>query len=232
MLNTNNMLADVSKYMFTLRNMSNIDIIMNEDKSKQNIVAPKKNITNIVDIFFPKQRDQVFWCFYIILNDITNYEMVHNYFTMEKETKYKWIEEFRLKKELFKPIKVSRTTVEDELANAKTITMASIKALCHLKDVNVFYIDDKKYYEMLTNDEKPIYVIEKIDGKYGLKQNISKEKVQYYREHYWKLENLDKPLKAVSSYKSDELKDICKRLHIDAHDMTKPQMYEKILSKL
>ena len=218
--------------MFTLRNMSNIDIIMNEDKSKQNIVAPKKNITNIVDIFFPKQRDQVFWCFYIILNDITNYEMVHNYFTMEKETKYKWIEEFRLKKELFKPIKVSRTTVEDELANAKTITMASIKALCHLKDVNVFYIDDKKYYEMLTNDEKPIYVIEKIDGKFGLKQNISKEKVQYYREHYWKLENLDKPLKAVSSYKSDELKDICKRLHIDAHDMTKPQMYEKILSKL
>ncbi len=232
MLNTNNMLADVSKYMFTLRNMSNIGIIMNEDKSKQNIVAPKKNITNIVDIFFPKQRDQVFWCFYIILNDITNYEMVHNYFTMEKETKYKWIEEFRLKKELFKPIKVSRTTVEDELANAKSITMASIKALCHLKDVNVFYIDDKKYYEMLTNDEKPIYVIEKIDGKFGLKQNISKEKVQYYREHYWKLENLDKPLKAVSSYKSDELKDICKRLHIDAHDMTKPQMYEKILSKL
>jgi hypothetical protein len=226
------MLADVSKYMFTLRNMSNIDIIMNEDKSKQNIVAPKKNITNIVDIFFPKQRDQVFWCFYIILNDITNYEMVHNYFTMEKETKYKWIEEFRLKKELFKPIKVSRTTVEDELANAKSITMASIKALCHLKDVNVFYIDDKKYYEMLTNDEKPIYVIEKIDGKFGLKQNISNEKVQYYREHYWKLENLDKPLKAVSSYKSDELKDICKRLHIDAHDMTKPQMYEKILSKL
>jgi hypothetical protein len=212
--------------------MSNIDIIMNEDKSKPNIVAPKKNITNIVDIFFPKQRDQVFWCFYIILNDITNYEMVHNYFTMEKETKYKWIEEFRLKKELFKPIKVSRNAVEDELANAKTITMASIKALCHLKDVNVFYIDDKKYYEMLTNDEKPIYVIEKIDGKYGLKQNISKEKVEYYREHYWKLENLDKPLKAVSSYKSDELKDICKRLHIDAHDMTKPQMYEKILSKL
>ena len=232
MLNTNNMLEGVSKYMFTLRNMSNIDIIMNEDKSKPNIVAPKKNITNIVDIFFPKQRDQVFWCFYIILNDITNYEMVHNYFTTEKETKYKWIEEFRLKKELFKPIKVSRTTVEDELANAKSITMASIKALCHLKDANVFFIDGKKYYEMLTNDEKPIYVIEKIDGKFGLKQNISKEKVQYYREHYWKLENLDKPLKAVSSYKSDELKDICKRLHIDAHDMTKPQMYEKILSKL
>jgi len=232
MPSTNNMLEDVSKYMFTLRNMSNIDIIMNEDKSKPNIVAPKKNITNIVDIFFPKQRDQVFWCFYIILTDITNYEMVHNYFTTEKETKYKWIEEFRGKKELFKPIKVSRNTVEDELANAKSITMASIKALCHLKDVNVFYIDDKKYYEMLTNDEKPIFVIEKIDGKFGLKQNISKEKVEYYRSHYWKLENLDKPLKAVSSYKSDELKDICKRLHIDAHDMTKPQMYEKILSKL
>lgn len=229
---SSNILDDISIYMFSLKNMSHVTIISNEETNKPVISSPKKNIAVMDDIFFPKQRDQVFWCFYVILNDITNYDMVHNYFTTEKETKYKWIEEFRGKKELFKPIKVSRNLVEDELANAKTISMASIKALCHLKDVNVFYIDDKKYYEMLTNDEKPIYVIEKIDGKYGMKQNIPKEKFDYYRTHYWKLENLDKPLKAVSSYKADELRDICKRLHIDALNMTKPQMYEKILSKL
>ncbi len=230
-----NMMDDVSNYMLTLKNMSTMDIIMNTVKPKRTVVVPKKDIANLDDIFFPKQKDQIFWCFYIILNnstDLSNYEMVSNYFITEKETKYKWIEEFRGKKELFKPIKVSRNTVEDELANAKTITMVTIKALCHLKDKNVIYIDDKKYYEMMTNSEKPIYVIEKIDGKFGLKQNIPIEKVEYYREYYWKLENLDKPLKAVSSYKADELRDICKRLHIDALNMTKPKMYEKILSKL
>jgi|AntAceMinimDraft_18_1070375.scaffolds.fasta_scaffold02186_6 hypothetical protein len=226
-------LDGLNKHMFTLKNMSNIDIIMSDETpNKTTMVVPKKNIANITDIFFPKQKDQLFWCFYIALYDLSNYDMVHNYFTTEKETKYNWIEEFRGKKEIFKPIKVSRNAVEDELANARTITMASIKALCHLKDKNVFYIDDKKYYEMITNDENPVYLIEKIDGKYGLKQNMSKEKMEYYREHYWKLENLDKPLKAISSYKANELKDICKRLHIDALNMTKPQMYEKILAKL
>ena len=110
--------------------------------------------------------------------------------------------------------------------------MASIKALCHLKDINVFYIDEKKYYEIMTNSEKPIYLIEKVEGRFGLKQKIPIEKIEYYREHYWKLENLDKPLKAVSSYKASELKDICKRLHIESLNLTKPKMYEKILSKL
>jgi DNA-binding Xre family transcriptional regulator len=200
--------------------------------NKPNIVVPKKNMTTVNDIFFPKQRDQLFWCFYVILQGQIEYDILTSFFTLEKETKYKWIEVFRGRKELFKPIKVSRNVVEDELANAKAITMATVKALCHLNDVNVFYVDDKKYYEITTNSEKPFYLIEKVDGRYGLKEKIPIEKVEYYREHYWKLENLDKPLKAVSSYKASELKDICKRLHIESSDMTKPKMYEKILSKL
>lgn len=223
-----------SKHMLTLKNMSNISIITNEinNNIKAIVNIPKKNIANVSDIFFPRQRDQLFWCFYVILHGESEYDIIPNYFTLEKEVKYKWIEVFRGKKELFKPIKVSRNVVEDELANAKVITMATVKALCHLNDINIFYIDDKKYYEIMTNSEKSIYLIEKIDGKFGLKQKISVEKIEYYREHYWKLENLDKPLKAVSSYKVNDLKDICKRLHIDSSNMTKPQMYEKILSKL
>ena len=233
MQRSSEMINGFSKHMLTLKNMSNISIITNEIMSnKSNIVVPKKNMTTVNDIFFPKQRDQLFWCFYVILHGQIEYDMLTSFFTLEKETKYKWIEVFRGRKELFKPIKVSRNVVEDELANAKAITMATVKALCHLNDVNVFYVDDKKYYEITTNSEKPFYLIEKVDGRYGLKEKIPIEKVEYYREHYWKLENLDKPLKAVSSYKADELKDICKRLHIDSSNMTKPKMYEKILSKL
>lgn len=233
MQRSSEMINGFSKHMLTLKNMSNISIITNEIMSnKPNIVVPKKNMTTVNDIFFPKQRDQLFWCFYVILQGHSEYEMTNNFFTLEKETKYKWIEVFRGRKELFKPIKVSRNVVEDELANAKAITMATVKALCHLNDVNVFYVDDKKYYEITTNSEKPFYLIEKVDGRYGLKEKIPIEKVEYYREHYWKLENLDKPLKAVSSYKASELKDICKRLHIESLNLTKPKMYEKILSKL
>ena len=233
MQRSSEMINGFSKHMLTLKNMSNISIITNEIMSnKPNIVVPKKNMTTVNDIFFPKQRDQLFWCFYVILHGQIEYDMLTSFFTLEKETKYKWIEVFRGRKEMFKPIKVSRNVVEDELANAKAITMATVKALCHLNDVNVFYVDDKKYYEITTNSEKPFYLIEKVDGRYGLKEKIPIEKIEYYREHYWKLENLDKPLKAVSSYKASELKDICKRLHIESLNLTKPKMYEKILSKL
>lgn len=228
----NNMIEEVSKYMLTLKNMSTIDILMNTEKPKKMIVAPKKNIINMTDIFFPHQKDQLFWCFYISINNLSEYEMISSYFVTEKEMKFKWIEEFRKKKELFKPIKVSRNAVEDELANAKTITMSSIKALCYLKNINIFYIDNKKYYDIILNEEYPIYVIEKIEGKYGVKQKVAMEKIEYYRNNFWKLENLDKPLKAISSYKSVDLKDICTRLNIESNNMTKPQMYEKILSKL
>ena len=232
-----------------MKNISKIEEIVNDNKIKNknkninnnNNNKTKNNLhhTNAIssnlstDIFFPKQKDNLFWCFYIILNDLYNYDMITNFFTMEKETKYKFVEELRKRKEIFKPIKISRNTVEDELANMKMISIKTIKALCYLKDINIFYIDNKKYYEIIINENNPIYVIEKINNQYGLKQKITNEKLDYYRNHYWKLENLDKPLKAISSYKSVELKDICKRLNIESsNNMTKPQMYEKILEKL
>ena len=101
-----------SKHMLTLKNMSNISIIMNDlNIKKEKTAIPKKNITSMTDIFFPKQRDQLFWCFYVILHGEFEYDMISNFFTLEKEVKYKWIEVFRGKKELFKPIKVSRNLV-------------------------------------------------------------------------------------------------------------------------
>ena len=158
--------------------------------------------------------------------------MVSNYFTKETEIKYKWIEEFRNNKALFKPIKVSKNTVETELAHNKMITMTCIKALCYLKNINIFYIDNQKYYEVIVNENNPIYLIEKYENNFGLKQNVTTDKIDYYRNNFWKLENLDKPLKAVSSSKADELRDICKRLTIEPIKLTKPQMYETILYKL
>jgi hypothetical protein len=228
-------LTNANSYMLTSKNICNIEVINKPDfkpriKHEEKPVIITKTAPN--DIFFPKQTDKLFWCFYVILYNQSEYDMVSNYFTKETEIKYKWIEEFRNNKTLFKPIKVSKNVVETELAHNKMITMNSIKALCYLKNVNIFYIDNQKYYEIIVNETSPIYLIEKIEKNIGLKQNVTSEQIEYYRSHFWKLENLDKPLKAVSSYKVDELRDICKRLNIEADKSTKPQLYEKILNKL
>ena len=229
---TNNIfLTELEKHMLSIKNISKIPkYIINAKTSKQSNYRNKSTIINNVNnIFYPKQRDQLFWIFYTILHSVSEYEMSHNFFTTEKETKYKWIEDLRAKKELFKPIKVSRNTVEDELANKPKISMCTIKALCYLHDVNIFYIDNKKFYEMITNENKPIYIIEKNNHKYGLKQNVNIDNINYYREHYWKLENLDKPLKAISSYKVSDLTVICNKINIDCDNMTKQKMYQEIM---
>ena len=233
--NNNIFLTELENNMFTIKNISKIpEFIVNATDSRQSRQSNNRNnvINAANNIFYPKQRDQLFWIFYTILHSVSEYEMTHNFFTTEKEIKYKWIEDFRAKKEIFKPIKVSRNTVEDELANKPKISLCSIKALCYLHDVNIFYIDNKKFYEMITNENKPIYIIEKINHKYGLKENVNMDNINYYREHYWKLENLDKPLKAISSYKVSDLTAICKRLNIICENMTKQKMYQEIMRVL
>lgn len=223
-------LSDIECNMLSIKTIARIPDYNINKRESITTINNKKNIINTTNnIFYPKQRDQLFWIFYSILHSISEYEMTHNFFTKEKEVKYKWIEDFREKKEIFKPIKVSRNNVEDELANKPKISLQCIKALCHLHDVNIFYIDNKKFYEMITNENNPIYIIEKVNHKYGLKEKVSNDILNYYREHYWKLENLDKPLKAISSYKVPELTAICKKLNIICENMTKQKMYQEIM---
>jgi hypothetical protein len=227
-----NIIEDYTCHMLTNKNISKFpDYFLNKEEFKK---EEKKNKVNVLanNIFFPSQLDQLFWCFYIILYNIDDYNMIHNYFTKEKDIKYKWIEQFRHNKHIFKTIKVSRNNIENELANKRTISMNCIKALCHLFQKNIFFINEKKYYEIIIDETKEYYLIEKIEKKYGLKQNITMDKINYYRENFWKLDNLDKPLKAISSYKSEELKLICKKLNIMCDKLTKPQMYEKIINYL
>lgn len=225
-------LNNIIPYMLSTKNIAKVPEIMNDLKKidkpthVKNIIEPRDNI------FFPNQNDELFWCFYVSLHGSHEYDMIRNFFTLEKEIKYKWVEELRTKRDVLKIIKVSRSIVEDELANCTKISMKTIKALCHLFDINIVFVDDKKYYEIITNENKQIDVIEKKTHKFGLKQNLTTDKLEYYRTHYWKLENLDKPLKSISSYKSDELKDICKKIHIDCSKMTKPEMYQSILARL
>ena len=228
------LINELLPHMLTQKNIVSYSNLLTRDRKRDSgRKSSSKNIIKTTDnIFFPKQKDSLFWCFYIALHGLHEYDTIHNFFTKEKEIKYSWIEELRGKKEILKPIKISKATVEDELANCQRITMASVKAMCHLFDINIFYIDNKKFYEIITDANKPVFAIEQKEKSFGLKKNLTQEQLEYYRNHFWKLENLDKPLKAISSYKINDLREICNKLHIDFVNMTRPQMYQAILSYL
>ena len=63
--------------------------------------------------------------------------------------------------------------------------------------------------------------------------NITNEIVGEYKKNYFNWESVDKPLKAMSSYKSEELTELCKKLDLDfSEKKTKKEMYELLIMNL
>lgn len=241
---TVNIINELKPYMLSSENILKIPIIdifstQNNEESEKNSKFKNRNEKNnknkhkmqniLGNLFTPKQHDKLFWCIYIILNGMDKYNLIHNYFTEEKNEKFKLIEELRNHKYIFKKTKISRNNIEDELANKKNISLDTLKIICHFKNINIFYIDEQKYYEILLDENNDSYVIEKKNMEYGLRPNQTKENIEYYRNNFWKLENFNKPLKAISSYKLQELREICLKLKIPFERKTKQQLYEEII---
>ena len=225
-------------------NRLNNGIIKNRLNNGNNIQSNASGTHNIVQtseetnytvqdtLFYPYERDKLFWSFYIMQNGMSNYEMINNKFTHEKKKKFELVDIIRGEGSLLKSLKISKTKVEVDLTNSKCISLNTMCALCNIYRLNMVYVCGKKYYEIILDEDKPYNIIEESNYKFGLKKNVELSTIKKYRDNYWLMESLDKPLKSISSYKVDDLRIICNQLNICTDKMTKPKLYEEILSKL
>jgi len=198
------------------------------------LVAKNKKST----IFAPAQKDTLFWCLYVIKNGIDKYEMLDNtHFIVEKQEKYKYIELIREKKDILKMHKIKPLSeLEDDLANQDKIGIKTFIAIAILEGINVMVLQNRKLFESVNNDDKFIHMIQKTDNqtnKFFYDENPDVEKIAYYRENYFKLDTIDKKIKAMSSYKLEELLDIAKKLGIsfpiNEKKLSKKEIYESII---
>lgn len=221
-------LVDYKKFMLIQENITNFFPEKEEQNLKrlENNKSPKKNNVNIQS----NHTDSLFWCFYIILNGEHDYEVNHS-FQREKEFKIQSIEKLRNIKPQLKALKLKINETEDELLNSKNISIKGLIALSLLYKKNIFYVWDRKYYEFISDAEQPIYIIHKKNNTYS--HYIDDKKYVFFTENYWCIQNIDKPLKSITSYTRDELVDICKKLEIQMSSKeTKKSLYEKILEKV
>lgn len=205
-------------------------------KSKYKKDESKKS-NSTVNIFFPREKDSLFWCFFMMKFGDEKYELSPKHLVEEKKIKIEYVEKIRENKPLLKQYKfASLTHIENQLVNEFKIDIHTFFSLCVLENINVIYIHKKSYYELILNDEEIVYVIQRIDTplKYGLK-NMSFTEIEQYKSTLFKMENIDKPIKSVSSYKLAELQDFCQKLEIDIlHKETnkkknKNELYECII---
>jgi len=69
-------------------------LISNWDKTLKNDQHAQEKCS---EMFFPKERDQLFWCYYVLVNGFGAYEMLDTHrFTVEKNEKLKCVELIRL----------------------------------------------------------------------------------------------------------------------------------------
>jgi hypothetical protein len=186
-------------------------------------------------IYKPKQKDSLFWCFYILKNGFFNYEMEINnqYFVVEKNEKFKYIELLRKNKNILKIHKIKPLTqLEDELANRDKISPKTFFALCALENINILLVDKRKVYELLCVDIDTLHPINIVhrdnkNDEHWIELDVTKEIISKYKETYYNLTSFDTTLKSISSYKLEELIDLCKKLNIDIEEYKN----KKILAK-
>jgi hypothetical protein len=236
-LNDNNMLSYL-KYKVIKSNIVN----KSNNIDSKNEIKYENNKSNKYSLFIPKEEDTLFWCYYIIFSGDSSYEMMNvKNSLVAKQIKINYIEKIRRNKQTIKIYKFDTiTNIENNLANENNININSVMSLCAIDKINIIFIRKNTYYELLMNDTEPIYIIRETEyktkycKKYGFEVADSTV-LEQIRSSLYRVETLNKPIKALSSYKVQELIDICNKLGIEIKHMgtgknkSKNELYESLI---
>lgn len=244
---------DVDMYKILRNNIKNEnnEIKYNNDKKVQLI-----NYTAKEDIFEPEFYDKIFWCFYIILNGYNSYELIKtNSFKEEKDFKIKTIENINNYKEELKKYKLKINEIKDELLNEKKISVKTLFSLCIIYKLNIMYINMNKgiYFNCFGNNIEykdkdnenennikffnlPYIIIENSYKTFILNDN-SIDNINIYKNKYYCIENISKPIKSISNYTIAEIHELCNKFNIkiktdDNKKINKIDLYNAIANKL
>ena len=215
--------------------IAELDAYMGAEDKKKSLYTPYN------------KGDKLFWCFYIILNGYEDYELnKSNAFAIEKQFKIQSVEKLKSIKSKLKEMKLKRTEMEDELANKQKITIKGLYALCLIHNIAITYIYDRKYINILCEEEhtKKGIIMQNDKKEDSIRHSISKYEDELFLSKiysdYWFISDVQKPLKAPSAYSIAELQDICEKLEIKTTTLmnekikpkTKKTMYEEILQRI
>ncbi len=201
------------------------DSVMEDAICKPQIIA----FDDIATHYVPKPEDSLLWCAYIMINGIEMFETIDNYYTEGNKFKFQLVGDIRSKKTLLKPHKLTLSKIEDCLVNKPFIQLDTFYAVALCYNLSVCVIQGRKLFEIgRNNDDAKTFVIEKRKGKFGLFMfspgvgsgagiTQRKKALDYVRDNYWSMENINSPIRPLSAYKLADLIDICTRLNIPTH---------------
>jgi hypothetical protein len=206
-------------FMLTEKRM--MDAIMRSDKipktndKTHDKTNPKTNNKKTNEYFVPHEKDTLFWCFFIMKYGMDMYtDLGKINIVIEKKWKIDYIELLRKNNKKYKIAPLHH--VENFLLNEPKIDIKTFLVLCLLENLQILYIHKNTWHEIGNEEDvESSFILKRHDNplKYGFKNNSNE--ISDIKEKCYNVKNLAKPLKAMSSYKLDELIDICKKLGIN-----------------
>ena len=241
--NYNHVIKNLQDYMLDETNMKRMLEMKIESTNKNGSSIKEKNkdkfCKNNIEkpsIFIPREKDTLFWCFYLMKHGDVNYEMLENKNILtEKKLKIEYVEKIRKEKQTVKTYKFATLThIENNLANENQLDVNTFLTLCAIENLNVLFVKNKTYYELLMNDSNELHTVHLLQNyKYG--HEINPSGAEQIKLTLYKLDNIDKPIKSMSGYKLSELIEICEKLAINIINKEtnkskgKKELYEAIV---
>jgi len=227
----NQIIDNIQDYMLTTIMFNKYNV-----KEQEKVVEKKekKTISNRVTI---KEVDQLFWYFYIAIHGYDDYKLLDNKFTLEKTIKIKNIEKMRSNNSILKQQKLKITDYETTLLNSKKIDIPTLCGLSAYNELNIIFIKDKIYYHFNFGDPNNTIIIYSEGKNYSCEINPTKELIETIHNNYYYIENPNKPIKGISTYKINDLVNICQKLGIKTQlesgkSKSKKQLYTEIQTYL
>jgi hypothetical protein len=223
----NQIIDNIQDYMLTSVLFNKFSI-----KEREKVIhkSEKKKISNRITI---KETDQLFWYFYIALEGYDEYKLVSNKFTLEKELKITNIEKMRSNNSILKQQKLKISEYETTLLNSKKIDIPTLCGLAAYNELNIIFIKNKVYYHFNFGNIDNTIIIYHEGKNYSCEINPTKELIETVHNNYYHVENPNKPIKGISTYKVNEIVEICNKLGIKTQlesgkSKSKKQLYTEI----
>ena len=227
----NHIIDSIQDYMLTTIMFNKFNI---KEQEKIREKKEKQKVSNRITV---KEIDQLFWYFYIALEGYDEYKLVSNKFTLEKEIKIKNIEKMRSNNSILKQQKLKISEYESTLLNSKKIDITTLCGLAAYNELNIIFIKDKTYYHFNFGNPDNTVIIYQEGKNYSCEINPTKQLIETIHNNYYYIENPNKPIKGISTYKINEIVSICNKLGIKTQlesgkSKTKKQLYTEVQTYL
>jgi len=230
--------------------------MLTADKIQENIQSPlvsqveipvtekQEDKTNLVkkNIFSPVKTDTLFWCAYVINKGEAEYEMIgKRYKNAEIEEKQKMIDFIKKSpdaiKSSFKITGVKMKEIMSELMMDKKTSWTAFLAMCVYYKFSAIVCCKKTYLDFFVKGAENTYLFHRDEsGHISVDTNeLDEAEMKDIRDARIHLgQNPEKPLKAASHYKMDDLLNMAEKIGITCgqNKWKKADWYDAVLKEM